>query len=78
MRINVSLRFFLTEIGKKKRDQARKGVIAFNKLIYDRVPPEKLQVFFEVMSSVNQVLEVDAGEILKNNLEKKCISGYIY
>ena len=59
------VKIFLTEIGKKKRDQARKGVIAFNKLIYDRVPPEKLQVFFEVMSSVNQVLEVDAGEILK-------------
>jgi DNA-binding MarR family transcriptional regulator len=59
------VKIFLTEIGKKKRDQARKGVIAFNKLIYDRVSPEKMSVFFDVMGTVNQVLEEDAGEILK-------------
>ena len=59
------VKIFLTEIGKKKRDQAKKGVIAFNKLIYDRIDPEKLSVFFDVMTSVNKVLEEDAREILK-------------
>ena len=59
------VKIFLTEIGKKKRDQARKGVIAFNKLIYDRVEPEKMAVFFDVMATVNQVLGEDVGEILK-------------
>jgi DNA-binding MarR family transcriptional regulator len=59
------VKIFLTEIGKKKRDQARKGVIAFNKLIYDRVEPEKMAVFFDVMGTVNQVLGEDVGEILK-------------
>jgi DNA-binding MarR family transcriptional regulator len=59
------VKIFLTEIGKKKRDQARKGVIAFNKLIYERVPPEKMAVFFDVMGTVNHVLGEDVGEILK-------------
>ena len=59
------VKIFLTEIGKKKRDQARKGVIAFNKLIYERVPSEKMAVFFDVMGTVNQVLGEDVGEILK-------------
>jgi hypothetical protein len=40
-------------------------VIAFNKLIYDRIEPAKMAIFFDVMSTVNQVLEEDAGEILK-------------
>jgi hypothetical protein len=34
-------------------------------LIYDRVEPEKMAVFFDVMGTVNQVLGEDVGEILK-------------
>jgi DNA-binding MarR family transcriptional regulator len=50
-------RIFLTEEGKKKRDLARTGVIAFNKAVRDLVPTEKLDVFFEVANTINEIID---------------------
>lgn len=54
------VKIFLTDKGKEKRDQARQGVLLFNELIRQRVPQEKLDTFFEVIGTVNQILEEDS------------------
>ena len=43
------VKVFLTDIGKKKRIIAREGVIAFNNAIRERIPLEKLVIFFDVI-----------------------------
>ncbi|NBW02492.1 MAG: MarR family transcriptional regulator [Cytophagia bacterium] len=59
------VKIFLTELGKKKRDQARQGVILFNEIVYDRLGKEKLDHFFEVMESINSLLDEDTVKILE-------------
>ena len=51
------VRIILTEIGKTKRDLAKEGVINFNNLIRERIPLEKLVVFFDVIKEINQLVE---------------------
>lgn len=50
-------RIFLTEEGQKKRELAKIGVVAFNKAVRDVVPTEKLDVFFEVANSINEIID---------------------
>ncbi|MFC0185308.1 DNA-binding transcriptional regulator, MarR family [Pseudarcicella hirudinis] len=52
---------FLTEEGKLKRDQAKKGVIVFNNLVYEKVGEEKLNIFFEVMKEVSKIVETESA-----------------
>jgi hypothetical protein len=59
------VKIFLTELGKKKRDQARQGVILFNEIVYERLGQEKLDHFFEVMESINSLLDEDTVKILE-------------
>lgn len=56
---------FVTDEGKRKRDIARKGVIGFNTLVQQRVSPDKLDVFFEVMREISSVVdeEVTANKV---------------
>ena len=58
------VKIFLTDLGKKKRDQAKQGVLLFNELVYTQIGPEKLGVLFEVLESVNEMLAQDTGHIL--------------
>ncbi|MCF8460673.1 MAG: MarR family transcriptional regulator [Flavobacteriales bacterium] len=51
------MRIFLTEEGKKKRELAKIGVVAFNKAVRTLVPPEKLDVFFEVANTINEIID---------------------
>jgi DNA-binding MarR family transcriptional regulator len=51
------VRIFLTEEGKTKRDLAREGVITFNNMIREKIPLEKLVVFFEVIGQINHMVE---------------------
>lgn len=51
------VRIVLTEEGKIKREQAREGVITFNQMIREKIPLEKLVVFFDVIKEVNQMVE---------------------
>jgi DNA-binding MarR family transcriptional regulator len=53
---------FLTDLGKKKRDQARSGVINFNTEIRKHVTAEQLDVFFEVMKGISRVVETVTEE----------------
>ena len=50
------VRIFLTESGKEKRELARIAVKAFNAAVWDRISQEKLNTFFEVINSINQIV----------------------
>lgn len=51
------MRIFLTEKGKEKRELAKIGVVAFNKAVRAIVPPEKLDIYFEVANSINEIID---------------------
>ncbi|MFO7256070.1 MAG: MarR family transcriptional regulator [Bacteroidota bacterium] len=52
-----SVRIFLTPEGRAKKDKAREVVLHFNNTVFRQVAPEKLKVFFEVLSEINKVVE---------------------
>lgn len=52
-----SVRIFLTEEGKKKKEVSRETVLMFNEKMRENISEEKLQVFFEVINDINLVLE---------------------
>ena len=51
------MRIFLTEVGKKKRELAKIGVVAFNKAVRGVVPKEKLDIYFEVANNINEIID---------------------
>jgi len=51
------MRIFLTEEGKKKRELAKIGVVAFNKAVREIVPTEKLDIYFEVANTINEIID---------------------
>jgi DNA-binding MarR family transcriptional regulator len=54
-----SVRIFLTELGKEKKEISRNTVLGFNHFVREQVPDEKLKVFFEVISHINRIVEED-------------------
>lgn len=58
------VRIFLTEEGKRGREQSKETVLRFNQLVREEIPEQKLEVFFEVIQSINKILE-------KNNIYDK-------
>jgi MarR family transcriptional regulator, organic hydroperoxide resistance regulator len=50
-------RIFLTAKGKEKRELARKAVKKFNQQIREEIPGQKLEIFFEVMQKINNILD---------------------
>jgi len=54
-----SVRVFLTEQGKQMREKAKETVLNFNEAVRQVVPKEKLEVFFEVIQQISQVVEKD-------------------
>jgi DNA-binding MarR family transcriptional regulator len=52
-----SVRIFLTTEGRRKKEKAREVVLLFNNTVLQQVAPEKLKVFFEVLSEINKVVE---------------------
>lgn len=51
------VRIFLTEKGVEKRRIAKKVVSGFQELVYEEIPQSKLSMFFEVMDSINGVID---------------------
>lgn len=51
------IRIFLTEKGKEKREIARRVIKQFNLMIYESIEHDKLQVFFEVIRKIYQLVE---------------------
>jgi DNA-binding MarR family transcriptional regulator len=60
------VKIFLTDLGKQKRDQAKQGVLIFNELIYQRIGEEKLRDFFEVIGSINKILDEESDTIFES------------
>lgn len=54
-----SVRIFLTDKGKEKREVARKTVLTFNNEVVRTIPKGKLKVFFEVIGKINKIVESD-------------------
>jgi len=53
------VRVYLTEAGKKKREKAKETVLNFNEAVREVIPQEKLEVFFEVIQAIQNVVEKD-------------------
>ena len=64
---------YLTEEGKRKRELAKEGVIAFNNAIYEKIGEEKLAIFFEVMQKVSEVVNVDTATYKAENIAEEAI-----
>lgn len=52
-----SVRIMLTDLGKRKREIARKAVIALNTIVLEKVTPKKMNTFFEVINQVQDIIE---------------------
>ena len=52
-----SVRIFLTAEGKKGRERAKATVLKFNETVREEIPEQKLDVFFDVIQSINKIIE---------------------
>lgn len=57
------VRIYLTDEGKAKREMAREGVILFNQMVREKIPLDKLVVFFEVMNDINRMVEEENARL---------------
>jgi len=53
------VRIVLTKEGKKKKERSRETVLRFNETIRDHVETRKLNVFFQVLQEIQQLVEKD-------------------
>jgi DNA-binding MarR family transcriptional regulator len=51
------VKIFLTEEGKKKKAIAKKVVKDFNLKVFEKVSPEKLKIFYEVIDAIIKTVE---------------------
>jgi DNA-binding MarR family transcriptional regulator len=58
------VKIFLTELGKQKKEIAKKKVRTFNTILKEKIPKKKLSIFFEVIEKINRYIE--NGEIKKH------------
>jgi DNA-binding MarR family transcriptional regulator len=54
-----SVRILLTKEGKKMKENSRETVLRFNEVVRQEVSDQKLNVFFEVLQNINQIIEKD-------------------
>lgn len=52
------VRIFLTEEGKTKKALAKSVVIRFNKELYNTIPKENLDTFFQVLDTIHDLINV--------------------
>ena len=52
-----SVKVYLTNKGKKMKEKSRETVLRFNEAIREEISTNKLTVFFEVVKSINQIIE---------------------
>lgn len=64
------VRIILTEEGRRRRELAREGVIQFNQMIRERIPLDKLVLFFEVIKDINHLVEEESQKIKANEAEE--------
>ncbi|WP_436514460.1 MarR family winged helix-turn-helix transcriptional regulator [Ekhidna sp. To15] len=52
-----SVRIFLSEVGKEKRELSRRAVREFNSKVRTSISEEKLNDFFSVVSQINEIID---------------------
>lgn len=50
-----SVRIFLTDLGKRKKELSKASVLLFNNRVREIIPENKLKVFFEVINEINHL-----------------------
>jgi len=50
-----SIRIFLTDLGKEKKEVSRETVLYFNNKVRENITTHKLKIFFEVMNEINSL-----------------------
>lgn len=64
-----SVRIFLTDLGKKKKEVSRETVLFFNNKVRELVSQDKLKIFFQVMNEINQLAAQGLAELV--DIEEK-------
>ncbi len=59
-----SVRIYMTELGKQKKEVSREVVLSFNQQVREKIPEEKLEVFFDVIEGINKI--IDNNRIYEN------------
>jgi DNA-binding MarR family transcriptional regulator len=54
-----SVRIRLSKEGKEKKEKARETVLRFNNAVREEISDDRLNVFFEVLQAINQMVERD-------------------
>ncbi|MEM6524112.1 MAG: MarR family transcriptional regulator [Bacteroidota bacterium] len=52
-----SVRIYLTDEGKRRKEISRETVLRFNNVLREVIPDDKIQIFFEVIQEVNEIIE---------------------
>jgi len=52
-----SVRIRLTKEGKKNKEKAKNTVLRFNEVVREEIDDEKLNAFFDVLRTINQIIE---------------------
>jgi DNA-binding MarR family transcriptional regulator len=52
-----SVRIMLTKEGEKNKEKAKDTVLKFNEAVRAQIPQHKLDVFFDVLQEINQVID---------------------
>lgn len=52
-----SVKVYLTKEGKKMKEKSRETVLRFNEAVREQISEQKLNVFFDVVKSINQIIE---------------------
>lgn len=50
-----SVRIYLTDLGKQKKELSRASVLLFNNRVRELIPQNKLKIFFEVITEITQL-----------------------
>ena len=62
------VKIFLTPLGKKKKDIAKKTVKTFNQVIREKIPESKFRIFLEVITEVETLIEKGEFKIYFNKI----------
>lgn len=52
-----SVRIMLTKEGERNKEKAKDTVLKFNEAVKAQIPQQKLDVFFEVLQEINQIID---------------------
>ena len=75
-----SVRIFLSDIGKEKRELSRRAVREFNTKVKTLIPEEKLSDFFTVLQQINEIVDDPAlfDKIAEQISDKFATNGLVY